>query len=223
MSLEHLFKAAVRELKDRHVAFAVAGGLAADLYRSEPRLTMDVDLVILTEGNGTKTAIAVIEALGLHAGIARAADLAGGPLFAIRQHNTEPRMIIGRSAEKSSLEGVDILLPSIPWVKAAVERAQSNQVDFGFGPVPALTLEDIILAKLYCLMATPLRAKDLDDLQSIFSSSPDLDLPYLAGQMQRIQITIPKTAKAFLPKPILQLSRYVTRDQKAGRRGSGVV
>jgi hypothetical protein len=207
MSLEQLFKSAVRELRERRVLFAVAGGLAADLYRNEPRLTMDVDLVILTEGSGTETAISVVEALGLHAGIARAADLAGGPPFAIRRRNTEPRMVIGRSTGKSSLEGVDILLPSIPWARPAVERAQSNQVDFGFGPVPALTLEDIILAKLYSLMATPLRAKDLDDLQSIFSSLPGLDLPYLAGQMQRIKITIPKAAKAFLPKPILQLSR----------------
>jgi hypothetical protein len=207
MSLERLFKAAVRELRERRILFAVAGGLAADLYRSEPRLTMDVDLVILTEGSGTETAISVIEALGLHAGIARAADLAGGPLFAIRRRNTEPRMIVGRSPGKASSEGVDIILPSIPWAKSAVERGQSNQVDFGFGPVPALTLEDIILAKLYSLMATPLRAKDLDDLQSIFSSRPDLDLPYLAGQMQRIQITIPKAAKGFLPKPILQLCR----------------
>jgi hypothetical protein len=207
MSLEQLFKSAVRELRERRILFAVAGGLAADLYRNEPRLTMDVDLVILTEGSGTETAISVIEALGLHAGIARAADLAGGPLFAIRRRNTEPRMIVGRTPGKASQEGVDILLPSIPWAKSAVERGQCNQVDFGFGPVPALTLEDIILAKLYCLMATPLRAKDLDDIQSIFLSRPDLDLPYLAGQMQRIKITIPKAAKAFLPKLILQLSR----------------
>ena len=48
MSIEQFFKAAVRELDRRNLSFAVAGGLAADLYRTDPRLTMDVDLAILT-------------------------------------------------------------------------------------------------------------------------------------------------------------------------------
>jgi len=211
MSLEQLFKAAVRELRERNILFAVAGGLAADLYRTEPRLTMDVDLVILTVGNGSQIATSVIKSLGLQAGVARAADLAGGPLFAIRRRDTAPCIVVGRAAGNSFPEGVDLLLPSLPWAKDAVDRAQANQVDFGFGPVPALTLEDLILSKLYCLMASPVRAKDLDDLQSVFSARHEMDLPYVAGQMQRFKIIIPKTAKAFLPKQILQLSRYVAR------------
>jgi hypothetical protein len=214
MSLEQLFKSAVRELRERNILFAVAGGLAADLYRTEPRLTMDVDLAILTGGNGTEIATAVLKSLGLQAGVTRAADLAGGPLFAIRRHNTAPCIIVGRTAGNSSPEGVDILLPAIPWAEAAVTRAQANQVDFGFGPVPTLTLEDVILSKLYCLMAASVRAKDLDDLQSVFSANHDIDLPYLAGQMQRLRIIIPKTAKPFLPKQILQLSRDVARGER---------
>lgn len=205
MSLEQLFKAAVRELRKRNVTFAVAGGLAADLYRREPRLTMNVDLVILTESHGKETGVAVIEALGLRAGIVRKADLAGGPLCAIKRRNTEPCMIVGRSAAKESGEGVDILLPAIPWVKDAVRRAQVNEVDFGFGRIPALTIEDVILAKLCALMASPLRAKDLDDLQSIFESGHDIDVPYLAGQMRRLKVIVPRTAKTFLPGKILQL------------------
>ncbi len=209
MSLEILFKAAVRELRERNILFAVAGGLAADLYRTEPRLTMDVDLVILVEGkSGPEIATSVLNALGLHAGVARAADLAGGPLFAIRRRNTAPCIVVGRTAGNSSPEGVDILLPALPWAKDAVGRAQVNLVDFGFGPVPALTLEDVILSKMYCLMASPIRAKDLDDLQSVFAASHDIDMPYLAGQLQRFKIVIPKTAKAFLPKQILLLARH---------------
>ncbi len=211
MSLEALFEAAVRELRERKVPFAVAGGLAADLYRVEPRLTMDVDLVILTEGSGIETAVAVIEALGLGAGVVRAADPTGGPLFAIRRRSTEPRMIVGRPKGTDSPEGVDILLPSFPWAKDAVERAQANLVDFGFGVVPALTLEDVLLAKFLSLMASPVRAKDLDDLQSIFSSAHVIDQPYLAGQMVRFGMVLPKAAKPFLPKPALQLARDVAK------------
>lgn len=206
MALDELFQAAVRELKKRNVMFAVAGGLAADLYRREPRLTMDVDLVILSEMGGAETAVAVVESLGLRAGIKRKADLAGGPLFAIRRHSTEPCMVAGRPGADASGHGVDILLPAIPWVTDAVQRAQANVVDFGFGPVPALTIEDIILAKLYALGSAQLRAKDLDDLQSIFDSGQQVDLPYLAGQMRRFAIVIPRAARPFLPKFILQSS-----------------
>jgi hypothetical protein len=214
MSLDILFQSAVVELRRRHVLFAVAGGFAADLYRGEIRLTMDVDLVVLAESGGAEMAIAVIEALGLKAGVARQADLAGGPLFAIRRRNTERCMIVGRQAGATSGEGVDILLPAIPWVKDAVQRAQANEVDFGFGPVPALTLEDVILSKLYCLKAAQLRAKDLDDLQSIFAAGHEVDIPYLAGQMQRFGITVPSIAEPFLPDIVLKLSRAVRRSQR---------
>ena len=218
MSIEQFFKAAVRELDRRNLSFAVAGGLAADLYRTDPRLTMDVDLAILTAGTGVQAATDVIESLGLRAGIVRAADLAGGPLFAIRRRSSEPRMVVGRPENPSIPGGVDILLPSFPWATEAVRRAQANRVNFGFGPVPALTLEDVVLSKLHCLMATPIRAKDLDDLQSVFAAGHSLDLPYLAGQIQRIQITIPKNARSFLPKPILSLARRAYGSQPRTRQ-----
>ncbi len=220
MSLERLFRAAVRELRSRHVPFAVAGGLAADLYRREPRLTMDVDLVILAESSGMETATAVIEALGLKGGIVRKADLAGGPLFAIKRRNTAPCMIVGRPEGKADAEGVDILLPAIPWAGEAVRRAQANEVDFGFGRVPALTIEDVVLSKLYALMGARLRAKDLDDLQSIFEAGHDLDTPYLAGQMRRLNVVVPRTAEAFLPETVLQLSRDTARHRRESKRDS---
>jgi hypothetical protein len=218
MSLESLFKEATRELTAREVQYAVAGGLAASLYRKEPRLTMDVDLVILTEADSVKTAVAVLEAIGLEAGIARQADLAGGPLFAIRRRNTPPCMVIGRLAGKSHPEGVDILLPSMPWARDAVLRAQDNKVDFGFGPVPALTLEDIILAKLYALTAGMPRPKDMDDLQSIFEADGiELDTPYLAGQMKRLKLAVPATTEPFLPTELIALSRDVRRSLRQHR------
>jgi hypothetical protein len=211
MSLESLFKDAADELGNREVPFAVAGGLAASLYRMEARLTMDVDLVILTESEGEKTAVEVLEAIGLEVGIARKADLAGGPLFAIRKRNTAPCMVVGRAADKSFEEGVDILLPSMPWAREGVLRAQDNRVDFGFGPVPVLTLEDMIIAKLYALTAGAPRPKDMDDLQSIFAAGHDMDIPYLAGQMKRLGLTVPRTAEPFLPADLVTLARDVKR------------
>lgn len=214
MSLENLFRSAVDELRERGVLFAVAGGFAAALYRDQPRLTMDVDLGILPESEAEQTAISVIESLGLQAGIIRKADLAGGPMFAIRRGNTEPCIVVGRPAGEPSAPGVDFLLPSIPWMADAIARAQANAVDFGFGAIPALTLEDIIVAKLCALGTTPLRAKDLDDLQSIFSAGHDVDMPYLAGQMRRFETTVPRPAEPFLPDLILKISRDIVRSAR---------
>lgn len=216
MTLEELFKEAVEALRTRGVAFAVAGGLAVDLYRREPRLTMDIDLAILAEGEEVKTATAIVESLGLHAGMAREADLAGGPLFAIRRRSTQPWMVVGRPADNPSGVGVDILLPSIPWVESALKRAQANEVDFGFGQVPTLTLEDAILSKLHAL--NRLRAKDLDDLQSIFDAQREIDVAFLAGQMRRFAIHIPRQAEPFLPDWLLRLSHDAGRSKQDKRK-----
>ena len=177
---------------------------------------MDVDFAILAEGEHVKTAVSIVESLGLQAGVAREADLAGGPLFAIRRQSTEPCMIVGRPPGNPSGAGVDILLPTMPWVESALVRAQANAVDFGFGPVPALTLEDVILSKLHALKR--LRAKDLDDLQSIFEAQENIDIAYLAGQMRRFAVEIPRQAVPFLPDWLVQLSRDMGRSKRARRK-----
>jgi len=207
MSLETLFRAAVQELRNRHLTFAVAGGVAADLYRHETRLTMDVDLGILSDTDAVATAISVVESLGLEARVVREADLAGGPLFAIRQQRTAPYVVVGRPSGVPSGPGVDILLPALPWTPEAIRRAQVNDIDFGFGPVPTLALEDVIVAKLFALRAMPLRVKDLDDLQSIFQADHSIDMPYLAGQIRRFDIRVPRDARPFLPDWIVKMAR----------------
>lgn len=205
MQLKNVFKAAVQELHKAKVPFAVAGGLAADLYRDQPRLTMDIDISIYMKTHALQNARKILKTIGLDAGIVREADLAGGPLFAIKKGNTKACMVVGRQESNPDATGVDFILPTLPWVKNAIQRARDNHVDFGFGPVPALTLEDVILSKLWALNTARLRAKDLDDLQSIFDANHDIDIPYLSGQMHRFEIKIPKQAKPFLPDLILKL------------------
>ena len=215
MSLEALFKAAVAELRKRDVLFAVAGGFAAALYRDQPRLTLDVDLGIAAESAALETAVSVVESIGLQAGIVREADLVGGPLFAIRQGNTAPCIVVGRTPGEPSGNGVDILLPAIPWMADAIGRAQPNGVDFGFGTVPILTLEDVIISKLFALRAVPIRAKDLDDLQSVFAAGHGIDRAYLSGQMRRFGIAVPPAAKAFLSRWIVAIARGNARKGNA--------
>jgi len=209
MNLKSLFQNAVAEFRRRDVMFAVAGGFAMDLYRREPRLTMDIDFAVMTQKGNTAVAVEILEKLGLHAGLIREADLAGGPLFAIRRKSTPPCMVVGRPSGNPSGEGVDILLPAIPWVEMALKRAQVNLVDFGFGAVPVLTIEDAILSKLHALKR--LRAKDLDDLQSIFEAGHEIDIAYLAGQIRFLGIAVPRQAEPFLPDSVVRLCRDAAR------------
>lgn len=60
------------------------------------------------------------------------------------------------------------------------------------------------------------RAGDLDDFQSVLAAVKDVDWAYLAGQMQRFKIIIPRGAEPFLPERVLQFSRDVKRAH--GRR-----
>lgn len=218
MNIDDLLRRAVSALGNAKVPFAVAGGFAADTYRSEHRVTADVDLAILVEGNAAGVATAIVESLGLQPAVARKADLEGGPLFAIRRKSTEPCMIVGRREGRQDDCGVDILLPAIPWVSEAVGRAQSNLKDFGFGPIPVLTVEDVILAKLSALKHFAHRFKDLDDLASIFSRQPDMNIKYLAGQMKRLDLTVPRDLADAVPSAIRKISRDVAADRRTRSR-----
>jgi hypothetical protein len=55
------------------------------------------------------------------------------------------------------------------------------------------------------------RFKDLDDLSSIFQKGEPLDLPYLAGQMQRFSLAIPKVVRSEAPEPLRLISMAIER------------
>ena len=203
MDLFDLFSKAVNLLQTRNVPFAVSGGFAAGLYRAEPRVTMDVDLGIALEQDAEQTAREILEELGLVPGILRAADLAGGPLFAIKNKSTPAVMLVGRLKGDSS-GGIDLMLPSIPWVRLAVERAKGNCADFGFGPIPVLRIEDVLLSKLYALKGK-VRPKDLDDLQSIIESQREYDREYLRTGIKAHGLKIPSMARELVPEDLREL------------------
>ncbi|MBT3192256.1 MAG: hypothetical protein HN341_06845 [Verrucomicrobia bacterium] len=166
------------------------------------------------EHHALQTAKRIMKNLGLEAGVAREADLAGGPLLAIQRRSTKACMVVGRPKGEPSGVGVDLILPTMPWVTGAVERAQENTVDFGFGLLPVLILEDLVLSKLWALGAAQVRAKDLDDLQSIFDAGHNIDIPFIAEHMHRLNITVPRAAEPFLPDIILKISRDIIRSRR---------
>jgi hypothetical protein len=202
MDIDQLFYQVVNTLKQRKVLFAVAGGIAVSLYRKEKRTTMDLDFLLLAD-DSLECAKEIILEFGLKPAIARQADLAGGPMVAIKKKSTPPYIVVGRNPEDPESFGIDFLLPNIPWFHQALNRAQDNQIDFGQSTVPVLTIEDIILAKLSALKDKPRQFKHLDDLQSIFSKTQEINLIYLRAQMTQLQLVFAKNLFPNIPK-ILQ-------------------
>ncbi|MEX2605735.1 MAG: nucleotidyl transferase AbiEii/AbiGii toxin family protein [Kiritimatiellia bacterium] len=89
-------------------------------------------------------------------------------------------------------------------------------IDFGFGRIPTLTVEDVILAKL-CAIQSKVRPKDLDDLDSIFTAKPAMDWSYLKREAERMQLRLPSSAKPFLPdvlRRLLRINKHTERFQK---------
>lgn len=217
MELDELFLRAVTLLKERDIPFAVAGGFAASIYRSQYRTTDDIDLI--TDEKSRSDAVEIIKALNLEPFFAREADLAGGPLFAIKSGRTPVHVIVGRAKGGEKGFGLDFLLSVIPWVPQALKRAQHNTIDFGFGPIPTLTVEDVILAKLAAVHKAERRAKDVDDLESIFEVRPELDLKYLAGQMHSLGLTLPQMLRSKAPEELVKISKDIEKAQRKKARG----
>lgn len=188
-----LLTGTVESLQREGVLFAVAGGVAANTYRSNFRITGDIDFAILTDSNQAEpTARAIIEKFGFEATSLREAQLAGGPLFAIRNQSTPYHVVVGRIPDGPNEVGLDILLPQIPWVPEAVRRAQKNLVEvLGSSPLPVLTVEDVIISKLIAYNNRPTRGKDLEDLGEIISPNRSLDNAYLAKQVKAYGLKVP--------------------------------
>lgn len=211
MNLADFLKKVARVLKKSGVEYALAGGLVASIYRENERTTKDLDFLILAEKDTQKTAASIIKSFKLEPHLIRKADLEGGPMFAIKRKSTTPLIVAGRAGNDKNSIGLDFILPEMPWFGKAIERAMHNQIDFGFGPIPCLTKEDVIISKFYSLKNDKTRFNDLDDLKSIFLSGRELDLPYICGQMQALELPVPNELKGIVPKPVLLASKKIMR------------
>ena len=132
----------------------IIGGVAASLL-GRPRLTADVDAVLLLPIEELSLLMEVAAQEGLVPRIADAQDFA-------RRH----RVLLLRHQERWI--NVDISLGLLPFEVEAVERGTVYQV----GPLAIRlpTPEDLIIFK-----AVAHRPKDLLDIQAIIESHPDLD------------------------------------------------
>lgn len=195
-------KKLIKTLEVRNLEYALCGGLVASIYRNEIRTTQDIDIAVIINSSRAKE---IIEELKLKFNFIRKADIEGGPLFAIKKQNTPVCIVIGRGAGI----GIDILLPEIPWVQQAITRAQNNLTKFGTSKIPTLTIEDLILSKVYSFQNNQNRFKDLDDLQSIFLNpkNAEIDYGYLIGCLKSLNLNFSKLLLPNLPKVLFEFAK----------------
>jgi hypothetical protein len=191
-------KKAVAILKDSPCNFCLIGGHAASLYRSQERFTRDVDFALVATDQKHSRAVAqsVIQALG------EKPVLGFIPLNEEISGHGAVNMVTSQPLGDEVNGIIDILLPEIPWVSEAVERAQSNFIDLGFSMVPTITPEDLVIAKCYALKHSPDRFQDLDDLKQLFMDVKDLDTDYIRRRFERLQTRIPVALAKHVPESL---------------------
>jgi len=132
----------------------IIGGVAASLL-GKPRLTADVDAVILLSVEKLPELIAAAEQEGLVPRLQDAEE------FARRN-----RVLLLRHPESGI--NVDISLGMLPFEVEAVERSAVHQIDELALRLP--TAEDLIVLK-----AVAHRPQDLLDIQALIETNPNLD------------------------------------------------
>jgi len=132
----------------------IIGGVAASLL-GRPRLTADVDAVILLSVQDLPQLIAAAAQEGFAPRIREAEDFA-------RRH----RVLLLRHQESGI--NVDISLGILPFEVEAVERSTVHQI--GEVTIRLPTPEDLIIFK-----AVAHRPQDLLDIQALIESHPNLD------------------------------------------------
>ena len=206
MKLQKLLEKACRRLEKETKAYALCGGLAANLYRPEPRFTGDIDFVISTGGGELSFAKSFIKDFGLSPRPIRLGELSRSPMMG--KKSTPYVVVIGRDPEDDTKPGLDFLLPANKWVPKALKRASEHRISYGFAEVPVLSVEDVLLAKIFAVKDSR-RAKDVDDVESIFAGSEELDLKYLCAELDRHRLSLPRDLEKNAPKAIAVASKRI--------------
>jgi len=156
MSLQHL----IEQLDEQGI---IIGGVAVSLL-SRPRLTADVDALLLVDTDELPTLVITAEQEGLLPRISDALDFARQRRVLLLQH-------------QGSGINVDISLGLLPFEIEAVEHSKIHQIG-------SLNLRLPIPEDLIIFKAVAHRPKDLLDIQALIDCYPELDRQYIAERVR---------------------------------------
>ena len=134
--------------------WAVMGGMAANHYRSQTRLSDDIDILVsLSEMD-----MDAVVNMAARQGWTLVRRLPDG--WFVRLHHERHGMI-------------DVIASEMAYQETALGRAHHTALGDGT-EIPILSVEDIVILKLVAA-----RGKDLDDVESILLSDAELDWGYV--------------------------------------------
>ena len=162
----------------------IIGGVAV-IARGVPRLTIDIDAVVHSEGLDVDRLWAVLRDSGLEARVTDAAEIARERLVLLLRHLT-------------SGVTVDLSLGWLNFEREAIERATA--VDLGGVRVPVATPEDLVVLK-----AVAWRGIDKSDItELIVRHHPDMDF-------ERIRTTLAQFFEVLeIPERLVEFDRLVS-------------
>lgn len=202
MDFERMYEKTVELLHREKCEFAICGGVAAMVYRQEVRFTGDIDILLSAPSSPGDLAKRIIEDFRLTAQVVRQSQLIRAP--AMNKKQSPIAVIIGRHPTDKNAPGLDFLLPIFPWATAALSRAQHNVLVVHGVNAPFLTAEDVLLAKFTALDSDSgtRRERDWGDITSILGSGRTIDFAYVAGELDRLKLSIPRDLEKALPHPL---------------------
>jgi predicted nucleotidyltransferase len=154
-ALTDALRAVMTWLREERIPGAIIGGVAASLV-GRPRLTADVDAIVLVDDGDWERAIGSAARYGLTPRIADVLE------FAMRT-----RVVLLRH-ENSGID-VDVSLGALEFEREVIERA--SIVSVGSLQLRLATAEDLIIMK-----ALARRPRDIADIEALLTTHPDSDL-----------------------------------------------
>jgi hypothetical protein len=191
------------------VRYALAGGLAASLYRETIRTTDDIDFIISYGESDIKKLNILANKISRKVELVRKAELEGGPLFAIKRKSTEVVLIRLLDKDNPKLLPIDLLLVNNKWVPKALDR--SLMLSNSTLEIPVISPEDLILAKLISLQNRTDRLQDAQDIREILLAQQNIDWSYLKLELVRHAVTIPEQFKGYFPQKFEKICKSIKR------------
>lgn len=147
-------------LRGLGIRWALMGALAANRYRSSPRLTQDVDVLLADLGASLETLEEAFRAAG----------------WTIRRATPDGELLRLRHPE---LGVADLLVAGTEYQQEALRRAREEPLGPGGAAVAVLAPEDVIVHKLVAG-----RAQDLADIEAMLAAHVALDEAYLESWLE---------------------------------------
>jgi hypothetical protein len=180
-------RASAAWLRAAKVKGAVIGGIAASLH-GQPRVTRDVDLVVLTGDDDWERLLAVGVEFGIHPRRADALAFARTTRVLLLRH-------------RPSNVDLDVSLGAIPFEHALVARATLKRI--GGVSFRVATAEDVVVMK-----SLALRPRDIADIEGILTAVPELALERIRRDLRALSESLEG------PDYLAELDRIVTHQRR---------